>query len=92
MLDLYINANPHLRPHIARAHKIRAETFSVLVRRLGRALVPAEVRRRIKCRRWRKQALRELRSLSDIQLKDIGVGRSEIQFKVTDAQPAGCRG
>ena len=92
MLDLYINANPKLRPHIARAHQVRAETFSVLFRRLGRALIPAEIRRRIRCRRWRKRALRELRSLSDLQLKDIGVSRSEALFKVTEAQPAGCRG
>ncbi|MDA7946539.1 MAG: DUF1127 domain-containing protein [Hyphomicrobiaceae bacterium] len=92
MLDLYINANPHLRPHIVRAHRIRARTFSVLTRRLARALMPAELRRRIKCRRWRKKAVQELRSLSDFQLKDIGVSRSEILFKVTDTQPLECRG
>ena len=92
MLDLYINANPHLRHHIARAHRIRGATFSVLFRRLGRALVPAELRRRFACRRLRKHAVRELRALSDLQLKDIGVARSEILFRTSTALPAGCRG
>ncbi len=91
MLDLYINANPHLRPHIARAHQVRARTFSVLFRRLGRALVPAHLRQRLACRRLRKRAARELRALSDLQLKDIGVARSEILFRSTAALPAGCR-
>ena len=92
MLDLYTNRDPHLRPYIVKAHKIRAATFSVLLRRLARSLVPAELRRRHMCRRARKRAVRELRALSDIQLKDIGIGRSEILFQATAAQPAGCHG
>ena len=91
MLDLYINANPHLRPHIARAHRVRARTFSVLFRRLARALVPARLRQHLACRRLRKRAARELRALSDLQLKDIGVARGEILFRSTAALPAGCR-
>lgn len=92
MLNLYINADPHLRHHIARAHRIRAATFSVLFRRLWRALVPAGLRQRLACRRLRKRNLRELRALSDLQLKDIGVARGEILFRSTAALPAGCRG
>lgn len=92
MLYLYTNADPHLRRHIARAHRIRAAMFALLFRRLGRALVPAGVRQRLACRRLRKRAERELRALSDLQLKDIGVARGEILFRSTAALPEGCRG
>ncbi len=92
MLDLYTNSDRQLRPYIVRAHNIRAATFSVLLRRLARALVPAELRRRLMCRHARKRAVRELRALSDLQLKDIGIGRSEILFQAKAAQPAGCQG
>ena len=92
MLDLYTNPNPGLQPYIVRAHEIRAATFSVFLRRLARALVPAELRRRLACRRHRKRTIRELRALSDGQLKDIGIGRSEILFRAVATQPAGCAG
>lgn len=64
----------------ARAHALRGQ----MLRDLGRWLVdrPLALLRRFRAWRTRRQAIRELQSLDNRTLRDMGIARSEIEYLV----------
>ncbi len=86
MIDFHTNPVPDYRPYLQRGREERAVLFRSLGRRLVSGLAPlfARLRQAGRARRARS----ELRALDDRMLRDIGVPRSEIAYRV-DAMLAG---
>ena len=85
MLDSYKSALPEYQFHILRARFIRAKAFRAALGSMAGWLRSAY--KRLKCRRIQRRAERELRSLNSTILKDMGVSRSDILWRVREAMP-----
>ncbi len=74
--QVWINANPELRDHLRKANEERSAAFYAAWRAVTapfRGLVEA-----LRRARGERETYRNLSRLSDRQLKDIGISRSEI--------------
>ncbi len=74
----------HLPEHLALAEGAQRRRATSLASRMARAIAGffESSYRRWKAARQRRADYLLLQSLSDAQLKDIGIGRSEIRFRV----------
>jgi uncharacterized protein YjiS (DUF1127 family) len=90
-MDSYRSTNPKNRRFIERARHLRSETFHNLIGSVSGAIT-AWMRtglQRLKCWRTQYRAEQELRGLNSAVLRDIGVSRSEIPYRVREALPCG---
>lgn len=94
MLHDYRHIDPHYRVYIRRAHMLRARAFSHAFRSVARLMRNSlsGLLRALSCRRRRRSAERELLSLGERMLKDIGLSRSQIGSAVRAAMPRDCGG
>lgn len=89
MMDSYRSTPPEYYPYVLRARLIRAEAFRTAISFISGAIRTWFIRgyKKMKCRHIQRRAEQELRSLNNIVLKDMGISRSEITFRVRDAMP-----
>lgn len=89
MLDSYHAANHDYRPYIQRARRLRSEAFHVALGSVAGAVLRwlRAGFERLNCRRIQHRAEKQLNTLSSAMLKDIGVSRGEISWRVREALP-----
>lgn len=89
MMDAYKSSLPEYRPYILRARKIRSDAIRSALGFMFGAILNGFRRgyKKMKCRRIQRRAEKELRGLSSAVLKDMGVSRSDITWKVREAMP-----
>lgn len=90
MLDSYRTAtSPEHRHYIQHARYLRSRAFHTALRAAARAVVtlPRTVLRRLRCRHVQHRAAQQLKALSGATLKDIGLARGEISWRVREALP-----
>lgn len=90
-MDSYRSTNPNNRHFIERARRLRSEAFHTAISSVTR-VIPAWLRtgfQRLRCWRIQYRAEQELSGLHSAVLKDIGVSRSEIPYRVREALPCG---
>lgn len=89
MMDSYRSTPPEYYPYVLRSRLIRAEAFRTALRFISRAIGTWFIRgyKKMKCWHIQRRAEQELRGLNNIVLKDMGITRSEITFRVRDAMP-----
>ncbi len=89
MTDSYRSGNPNYRPYIERARRLRSEAFHAGLSFAGGAAL-AWLRKglqRLQCRQKQHRAEQQLLSLSSATLKDIGLSRGEVSWRVREALP-----
>jgi uncharacterized protein YjiS (DUF1127 family) len=89
MLDSYRSAQSEYQSYILRARHIRAQAFRTAPGLMAGAIT-AWLRtgfQRLRCWRIQYRAEQELQGLHRAVLKDIGVSRSEIPYRVREALP-----
>ena len=85
MIDSYRTMNPEYRSYIKRARELRSQAVRAAGRYVLRWLRNGF--QRLKCRLMQHRNERQLHALSNSALKDIGVSRGEISWRVRKAMP-----
>ncbi len=91
MLDSYRSTRPEHQSYILRARRLRSEAFHTAFGAVAGGVLGLlrTSLQRLKCRYVQQRAEQELRGLHSAVLRDIGVSRSEISFRVREALPCG---
>ena len=89
MLDSYRSMSPENQPYISRARKIRAQAFRTGLGIMAGAILSWSRRgiKKMKCWHIQRRAEQQLRGLSNIVLKDMGMSRSDIPWRVRESLP-----
>ena len=90
MIDSYRTGNPDYRPYLNRARNASARMlFTAGLSFLAQAAVKGlrSGFEKMKCRRVQRRMEQQLRSLSSATLKDIGLSRGEVTWRVKEALP-----
>lgn len=89
MMDSYGSSHPDYRPYINRARRLRSDAVYAGLGFVAKAAFKA-LRvgiEKMKCRRIQRRMEQQLRSLSSATLKDIGLSRGEVTWRVKEALP-----
>lgn len=89
MLDSYRSTPREYKHYVLRARRLRAEATHAALGFVAGAILTwlrAGLQRQ-KCRHRQRRAEQSLRALSNSTLKDIGISRGEISWRVREALP-----
>lgn len=89
MIDSYRTGSPEYRPYINRARRLRSDAVHAGLSFVAQGTVEwlRTGFQKMKCRRTQYRLEQQLRSLSSATLKDIGMTKGEVTWRVQEALP-----